>query len=53
VPAYKPSSTDGFEIESIDYTDADINNVRRTRRVLSAEYEDGFLIGRDLEEALV
>jgi len=56
VPGYKPDTTLGFDIESIDYTDADIGNVRR-RRVLtstdgeSIQEEEGFL-SRDLEEAL-
>ena len=45
IPAYQPSTTLGFEIESIDYTDTDIGNVRR-RRVLTStndeeeDYED-------------
>ena len=56
VPGYKPDTTLGFDIESIDYTDEDIGNVRRRRRFLTSTNdesleEDGFL-PRDLEEAL-
>jgi hypothetical protein len=32
LPAYKPNTTLGFDIETIDYTDEDIGNVRRNRR---------------------
>ena len=44
IPSLKPSNTVGFDIETIDYTDADIGNVRR-RRILTAtdnesDYED-------------
>lgn len=56
VPGYKPDTTLGFDIESIDYTDEDIGNVRRRRVLTSTDYEslqeeEGFL-SRDLEEAL-
>jgi len=59
VPAYRPDNTNGFEIESIDYTDEDIGNVRRRRRVLTStsneewvEEEDDDDSLRDLEEGL-
>ena len=55
VPGYKPDTTLGFDIESIDYTDEDIGNVRRRRFLTSTDdeslEEEGFL-SRDLEEAL-
>ena len=61
VPAYRPDSTLGFDIESIDYTDEDIRNVRRRRRVLTStatneewydEEEEIDDLSRDLEDAL-
>ena len=55
VPGYKPDTTLGFDIESIDYADEDIGNVRRRRFLTSTDdeslEEEGFL-SRDLEEAL-
>ena len=55
VPGYKPDTTLGFDIESIDYTDEDIGNVRRRRFLTSTDdeslEEEGFF-SRDLEEAL-
>ena len=35
LPAFRPSTTLGFDIETIDYTDEDIGNLRR-RRVLTS-----------------
>ena len=59
VPSYSPDNTAGFEIESIDYTDEDIGNVRRRRRVLTStaneewvDEEDNDDLRRDLEESL-
>jgi hypothetical protein len=37
LPAYKPNTTVGFDIETIDYTDEDIGNVRRNRRLSTAD----------------
>lgn len=45
LPAFKPSSTLGFDIETIDYTDEDIGNTRR-RRVLTSTHD----FNRVLEE---
>jgi len=35
LPTFRPSTTLGFDIETIDYTDEDIGNIRR-RRVLTS-----------------
>jgi hypothetical protein len=42
VPAFKPSSTVGFDIETIDYTDTDIGNVRRRRVLTATDNESGY-----------
>jgi hypothetical protein len=41
MPAFKPNTTLGFDIETIDYTDSDIGNVRRRRVLTSTDLERG------------
>jgi hypothetical protein len=44
MPSFKPSTTVGFDIETIDYTDEDIGNTRRRRVLTSTD------LRRELEE---
>jgi NAD-dependent SIR2 family protein deacetylase len=44
LPTFRPSTTLGFDIETIDYTDEDIGNLRRRRVLTSTD------LNRELEQ---
>jgi hypothetical protein len=44
LPTFRPSTTLGFDIETIDYTDEDIGNIRRRRVLTSTD------LNRELEQ---
>ena len=57
MPAFKPNTTLGFDIETIDYTDSDIGNVRRRRILTSTDLErvleesnNNYFLGMYLED---
>ena len=57
MPAFKPNTTLGFDIETIDYTDSDIGNVRRRRVLTSTDLErileesnNNYFLGINLED---
>ena len=57
MPAFKPNTTFGFDIETIDYTDSDIGNVRRRRVLTSTDLErvleesnNNYFLGMYLED---
>ena len=57
MPAFKPNTTLGFDIETIDYTDSDIGNVRRRRVLTSTDLErvleesnNNYFLGMYLED---